>query len=152
VLLVSDLLSLTTRCDQHNRSDMNRTQHTASTMQQPTKDPNGAEERNNAALVRTLLAKERTYSAWVRTGLACVAAGLGIVRLLQELEPRWMVYALGALLVGTGGVLFMISFWRYRQPLDHAMQPQQAEAPVWLIGLLTAALLLAAGLGVWLIL
>lgn len=108
-----------------------------------------AQERTDWAFARTILAKERTYSAWVRTGLAAVAAGLGITRLLQTLEPRWAVYTLGALLVCTGGMMFALSFWRYRQPLDD--DAVNTGAPVWLIGLLTGALFAAAALGLWLL-
>lgn len=115
-----------------------------------------AEERTDWAYERTVLAKERTYSAWVRTGLAAVAAGLGITRLLArgapELEPRWAIYLLGALLVSTGVIIFALSFWRYHQPIRDDQNVPGHGTPTWLIAVLTVALMFAAGLGLWLLL
>lgn len=108
-----------------------------------------ARERTDWAFERTVLAKERTYSAWVRTGIALVGAGLGFARLLRTLQPRWAVSTLSVILVSAGALIFALGFWRYYQPLrgDEAI----TGVPTWLIGVLTTALLLAAGLGVWLL-
>jgi len=48
-----------------------------------------AEERTDLARQRNLLANERTFSAWLRTGLAAVIAGLGIARLLGPGSELW---------------------------------------------------------------
>jgi len=47
------------------------------------------------ALERTRLAKERTFAAWLRTGLGTAIAGLGLVKLLPDLSPGWLVKAMG---------------------------------------------------------
>jgi putative membrane protein len=58
------------------------------------------------AIRRTRLANERTFLAWLRTGITCLAAGLAVGRVLPELvdDAVWP-YALigsGYALVGMG--------------------------------------------------
>ncbi|HEY9553776.1 DUF202 domain-containing protein [Allosphingosinicella sp.] len=36
---------------------------------------------------RTVLANERTFAGWVRTGLATIAIGLGFSALFRQMEP-----------------------------------------------------------------
>jgi len=58
------------------------------------------------ALRRTRLANERTFLAWLRTGITCLAAGLAVGRVLPELvdDSVWPYAAIGAgyALVGMG--------------------------------------------------
>jgi putative membrane protein len=56
---------------------------------------------------RTHLANERTYLAWWRCGLTCLAVGLGAGRLLPSLNHHWRVpYTL----LGAGFALLGIAF------------------------------------------
>lgn len=110
-----------------------------------------AEERTRAAARRTRLAEERTYSAWVRTGLASAAAGLGIVKLLGDTEPRWLIHTLGTLFVLVGGAMFAIGFWAYRRTGRTLQATAAGGVPLWILGCLTAALLAAAIAGLWLV-
>ncbi len=56
---------------------------------------------------RTHLANERTYLAWWRCGLTCLAVGLGAGRLLPSLDGHWRVpYTL----LGAGFALLGIAF------------------------------------------
>ena len=71
-----------------------------------------AVERTDLARQRNLLANERTFSAWVRTGLAAVVAGLGIARLLDSGEWMWMARVIGAILILTSGGIYVIAFRR----------------------------------------
>ena len=50
------------------------------------------------ALRRTRLANERTYLAWLRTGITCLAAGLAVGRVLPELvdDSVWPYAAIGS--------------------------------------------------------
>lgn len=111
-----------------------------------------ARERTDWAYERTVFARERTYSAWIRTGLTLVAAGLAVTRLLRTLEPRWLVYTLAGLLVGLGGAIFALSFWRYRQPLEDEDSQGRTGIPTWLIAVLTLGLLAGTGLALRLLL
>ena len=53
---------------------------------------------------RTLLANERTFAGWLRTGLAAIGVGVGFSALFQTLEPAWLPRAIASLflLVGAG--------------------------------------------------
>lgn len=61
-----------------------------------------AESRTELAEDRTLLANERTFAGWMRTGLSCVAIGLGFHALFARMDPDWVpkVIATAFLLVG----------------------------------------------------
>jgi putative membrane protein len=102
-----------------------------------------AEDRTEWAQQRTLLAKERTFSAWTRTGLSCMAAGLGIARLLSDIESLWVARSLGAILIVTGGVIFALGFISYRRALIKLEEENIRSTSIWLIGVIT----LAMGLG-----
>lgn len=52
-----------------------------------------AAERTDFAEDRTVLANERTFAGWMRTGFASVAVGVGF-NLLTELEPVWVPKAI----------------------------------------------------------
>ena len=66
---------------------------------------------------RTHLANERTFLAWLRTGLTCMALGMAALQVLDEHEiggiPLTRVIA--ALLVALGIWLVVLGRWRFRQ-------------------------------------
>ncbi len=54
-----------------------------------------AEERTEWADQRTFLARQRTLASWLRTSLACMAVGIGVTEFVTEVEPQWIISALG---------------------------------------------------------
>jgi putative membrane protein len=110
-----------------------------------------AEDRTSWAHERTLLAKERTFSAWARTGIASIAAGLGIAHLIQSTDSPWIVRIIGAVLTLTGGSIFAIGFLSYRKALKALEEEGIRGMSLWSIGLLTLGLLISAALSLWLI-
>jgi putative membrane protein len=110
-----------------------------------------AEDRTEWAQQRTLLAKERTFSAWTRTGLSCMAAGLGIARLLSDVDSLWIARALGAVLILTGGVVFSVGFFSYRRALIKLAEEGIRSTSIWLIGVITLAMVLGSALALILI-
>jgi putative membrane protein len=100
-----------------------------------------AEDRTDWALERTLLAKERTFSAWVRTGIAAVAAGLATARLLDSVDLRWIARTVGVLLTVVGGLIFLLGFLSYRKGLDKIADKFEQGSPLWMILLITIALI-----------
>ncbi|NMM48135.1 DUF202 domain-containing protein [Marinigracilibium pacificum] len=65
--------------------------------------------RDFLALERTTLANERTFFAYIRTGLYLTIAGIGILK-IENLETlKWMAY----LLFGISAVLITFGFLRY---------------------------------------
>jgi putative membrane protein len=72
---------------------------------------------NLLAEERTLLAAERTFSAWLRTALSAMAGGLAIVRLIvfkSELH-RIIAHILGETLIGWGCVIIIFASIDYRK-------------------------------------
>lgn len=43
---------------------------------------------------RTILANERTFAAWMRTSLACIAIGIGFHALFSQVDPEWVPRAI----------------------------------------------------------
>ena len=62
---------------------------------------------------RNILASERTYAAWVRTGLLALAGGIG-ARALKDV-PNWLALANGTLLIGFSLFCFGAAVWRQRE-------------------------------------
>lgn len=104
---------------------------------------------------RYTFANERTFLAWIRTGLALVAAGLGIVQLLPPFHGiRWGRHAIGVPLILLGAVIPVLSYleWRANQramlrgdPPRHSRLPQLLAVIVALVALIAAALTLISG-------
>ena len=72
---------------------------------------------------RTQLANERTFLAWLRTGMAALAVGLGVAKLLPTLHEGtswpYQVLGVGFCLLGMGLVWFGV--WRLRR-IDRALR------------------------------
>lgn len=102
-----------------------------------------AAQRTDWAQERTVLAKQRTFSAWVRTGLGAMAVGAGVVRLLSEVQPQWMVLLTGTLLVLTGGIILVLGFWTYYDTFKKLQEEGVQAIPPLYVGLITVLLLLS---------
>jgi putative membrane protein len=79
---------------------------------------------------RTHLANERTYLAWWRTGLACMAVSLGVGRLLPEVTdgPTGLSIAAGVAFALLGIVFFGYGYDRYRR-VDAAVRTGEYLRP-----------------------
>ena len=60
-------------------------------------DDDAVKARVELAEDRTLLANERTFAGWLRTGLAAVGIGVGFHALFQRMEPAWVPRAIATL-------------------------------------------------------
>ncbi len=105
-----------------------------------------------SAIHRTLLAEQRTYSAWVRTGLTSSATGFAIAKLMTETEPAWLVRCLAILFLSTGACMFLLAFWAYRNALSKLSVGTAGGIPSWILAMMSLALLIAAVMGLYLIL
>jgi putative membrane protein len=110
-----------------------------------------AENRTDWAQERTLLAKERTFSAWARTGISSMIAGVGIAEFLKEVEPLWIARILGILLILTGGTIFIIGFFSYKNALKELSEKDIRSKSIWVILIITLALIASAGLSFFII-
>ena len=97
-------------------------------------------------------AAERTYAAWVRTGLVALASGIGARKLLEGVVPSWMVIAAGTALVLFSGFCFIAGVWRQIFVGAPPPNPDVPRLPPYVLAVLNAFLALvalAALLGIW---
>lgn len=106
---------------------------------------------HDSAVDRTLMAEERTFSAWMRSGLAASGAAVAIVKMLPDSEPRWLVHLLGVILSVVGVMAFAIGFWGYRAGSRYWSAAMPRAIPLWLMGALTALLMIGALMALYLI-
>lgn len=96
---------------------------------------------------RFSLANERTALAWVRTGLALIAGGIGLTSLVVVARlPRWLD-AVAALMCLGGGVLALRANtgWRASERALRLRQPLPApRALTWLTAAVAALALVLA--------
>lgn len=84
--------------------------------EQPT-PLHGTEETPEAthdySIDRTVLANERTYAAWIRTGLTALAAGIAVEKLLVGVMAAWSIRGIAVILILFSALSFVVAAWRY---------------------------------------
>lgn len=96
-----------------------------------TEPPRGGRfDADGDATRRTHLANERTYLAWWRTGLACMAGSLGVGRVVPALTSgSEALAAVAGVIFGLLGIAcFVYGVIRYRQ-VDHAVRRGEYLGP-----------------------
>ena len=100
-----------------------------------------------------MLAAERTYAAWVRTGLVALAAGVGAKTSLGGVLPERAILANATLLVLFSGFCFAAAMWRELRPgHDSPRRSDVPRLPPALLLVVNGGLLLVslgALLGIW---
>lgn len=86
------------------------------TVAQLAQSLDGDPRRTELAADRNVFAAERTYAAWVRTGLAALASGIGAKPLLAGVVPEWTIWGAGAVLVIFSVFCFAAGIWRELSP------------------------------------
>lgn len=108
---------------------------------------------HDSAIDRTLMAEERTFSAWMRSGMAAIGAAVAIVKMLPSNgDPAWLVQSLGVVLIIAGAMAFAFGFWGYRAGARYWAAALPRAIPLWLMAVFTALLMIAAMLALYLIL
>lgn len=101
-----------------------------------------AEAPPGDALRRTRLANERTFLAWLRTGVTCLAAGLAVGRVLPELigdDATWAYAAIGAGWAAVGIALVAYGLRRERSVAAAIERGEYAPLEGAAVALLTGA-------------
>lgn len=106
---------------------------------------------NVLAEERTLLAAERTFSAWVRTALATMAGGLAILRLISFKSDlhRIVAHIIGETLILWGCVVIVlasIDYKKTRKKLSMAKNYKSSELGFIII---VVPLLIISALLIW---
>jgi len=78
--------------------------------------------RTEFAEDRSVLANERTYTAWMRTGFAALVSGLAVLRLLEHLLPHWGLRLLALGLIAYSAFCF-VADPRCRGKVEHRPGP-----------------------------
>jgi putative membrane protein len=90
------------------------------------------------------LANERTYLAWLRTGLALMAVGVAAERVLPAEGIIWARQLIGVSLILSGVLTAGLARWRW-QRVDRAVRAGRPVPPP-MIGYLVAAAIVVNGL------
>ena len=111
-----------------------------------------ADLNTRLAADRNILAAERTYAAWVRTGLFALASAIGARALLAGVVPGWLVLANSTMLIAFSIFCFGAAVWRELNPGAPPPVPQLKPIPpavlIAMNGFL-ALVSLAALIGIW---
>jgi inner membrane protein YidH len=92
---------------------------------------------------RFTLANERTFLAWIRTGLALIAGGVAVVQLVPAFGYPALRHGLGIALCAAGGILSALAVVRWRR-VQTAMRRGADLPPSTMPVLLGAAILVMA--------
>lgn len=95
---------------------------------------------NEGSRARDHLANERTFLAWVRTGLALIVLGVAVARLLSgEVTERQVI---GVVLVVAGAMIFAYATYRYyrvMRQLDRGVFGADQLGPIVIFGITLVA-------------
>jgi putative membrane protein len=77
--------------------------------------------RNHFAWLRTRMSAERTLESWIRTAIALIGFGFGIVQVFARLDiianihivRAWLPRCIGLVMIGIGVFALAISVWQY---------------------------------------
>jgi putative membrane protein len=115
-------------------------------------------EQKPAADLRDYLAEERTFLAWIRTGIALMGFGLVVAHfelfsggpsLTQRtslVEPHWPSLWFGTALVAIGAAVNVFSAWRYMRLVGELSRGQFVHRSVSKQGVIVAVLLALLGI------
>src|SRR3954470_6003982 len=103
-----------------------------------------ADLNTRLAADRNILAAERTYAAWVRTGLFALASGIGARALLHGVLPGWLVLADASMLIAFSTFCFGVAAWRQLNPGAPPPRPQIKRIPPALLIAMNAFLALVS--------
>ncbi len=101
---------------------------------------------------RFTLANERTFLAWIRTSLALLATGIGVVGVASDFSTFHRRGALGAVLIALGAFAGASAYWRWRagdrairsgHPMPTSRSLLQMAVGLGAVALLALALVLA---------
>ncbi|HEX5238692.1 MAG TPA: DUF202 domain-containing protein [Sphingomicrobium sp.] len=116
--------------------------------------PDLARMRTDFAEDRTVLANERTFGSWMRTGFAAIGIGLGFHALFGKIQPLWLPRAIATAFLVIALIIF-IAAERRACVVIRRLHTHQVEtvkiAVIRLITIVTVAATLALIAALWLL-
>lgn len=85
-----------------------------------------ARKRTDFAEDRTVLANERTFGSWLRTGLGAIGIGLGFHALFGRIEPLWVPRAIATAFLLIAIIIFVAAERRARI-VTHRLHTHRVE-------------------------
>lgn len=113
-----------------------------------------ADTRTAWAEDRTVLANERTFAGWMRTGMACIALALGLKAVFKDTTYPLIAKGVAEIFVLAGVLIFwaaVINCRKARRRMqDHDVEAQSHRYMTLLASVLTLAAI-ATGVILWLL-
>lgn len=100
------------------------------------------------AMQRNIMANERTFSAWLRTGLALIVAAIALPRIIHFVNWGWAVKLIGLIFIAIAATVFIVAYWRYEAESKKLICAGAVMTPAWLIKILTVLLMAASAISV----
>ena len=101
--------------------------------------------RTRWAATRTRLAEERTFNAWLRSGLGIMAFSLAIARFVS-IDPSWFTDLIALLFFVIGALMIILGYRTYHQPVPVFDTDEISTIPRWIAGTLVLLLILLIAL------
>jgi uncharacterized membrane protein YidH (DUF202 family) len=76
------------------------------------------EKQTELARKQVVMANERTYNSWIRTGLTAVVGGLFIARFLGEGVKHPLVTIIGIIFILSSIGFYILGYWRYKEDME----------------------------------
>lgn len=90
-----------------------------------------------------MLANERTFAGWMRTGMAALGMAVAIEAIFKETEPTWLAKSAATLFVCAAALVFLGAYRKSRQTADRLTA--HASHPMAVRNLLMLTILFVAG-------
>lgn len=111
-----------------------------------------ADTRTAWAEDRTLLANERTFAGWMRTGMACIALALGLKAIFKDTDYPLIAKSVAEVLIVVAILIFWAAVTKCREAQkrmkDHDVEAQSHRRMTTLASVLTFGAL-ATGVLLW---
>ncbi len=112
------------------------------------------EDKTDLARDRTVLANERTFAGWMRTGFAAVAIGVGFHALMERMQPAWAPKAIATVFLLVAIYTIVVAERRACQVLGRFDKHKVAELQpmnLRVITIVSVAATLALIAAIWLL-
>lgn len=113
-----------------------------------------ADTRTAWAEDRTILANERTFAGWMRTGMACIALALGLKAVFKDTEYPLIAKGVAEVFIVVAILIFWAAVSKCRETQkrmdDHDVEVQSHQRMTTLASLMTFGAL-ATGVILWLL-
>jgi putative membrane protein len=89
------------------------------------------EDKESLSEHRTLLANERTFAAWIRTGMAVMITGLAFGRILVKQDQKTLDYLVGGSMVALAIGLFIVALVSYYRSYKAVKEDGELPGSFW---------------------